>query len=40
MISLNLLLEELKKAEHHINIQFYIFKDDEIGNKNNRYFNK
>ena len=27
------LLEELKKAKHHINIQFYIFKDDEIGNK-------
>ena len=27
------LLKELKKAKHHINIQFYIFKDDEIGNK-------
>ena len=27
------LLEELKKAKNHINIQFYIFKDDEIGNK-------
>lgn len=27
------LLDELKKAKHHINIQFYIFKDDEIGNK-------
>ena len=27
------LLEELQKAEKYINIQFYIFKDDEIGNK-------
>lgn len=27
------LLEELKKAKHYINIQFYIFKDDDIGNK-------
>ena len=27
------LLEELKKAKDYINIQFYIFKDDEIGNK-------
>ena len=27
------LLEELKKANKYINIQFYIFKDDEIGNK-------
>ena len=27
------LLEELKKAKKYINIQFYIFKDDEIGNK-------
>lgn len=27
----NSLLEELKKAEEYINIQFYIFKDDRIG---------
>lgn len=27
------LLEELKNARQYINIQFYIFKDDEIGNK-------
>lgn len=27
------LLEELKKAKNYINIQFYIFKDDEIGNE-------
>lgn len=27
------LLEELKNAKQYINIQFYIFKDDEIGNK-------
>ncbi|MBQ6632361.1 MAG: cardiolipin synthase, partial [Romboutsia sp.] len=27
------LLEELKKAKKYINIQFYIFKDDKIGNK-------
>jgi cardiolipin synthase len=27
------LLEELKKAKHFINIQFYIFKDDNIGNE-------
>ncbi|MGL4911289.1 MAG: cardiolipin synthase [Romboutsia sp.] len=27
------LLEELKLAKQYINIQFYIFKDDEIGNK-------
>lgn len=27
------LLEELKNAKRYINIQFYIFKDDEIGNK-------
>lgn len=26
------LLEDLKKAKHYINIQFYIFKDDQIGN--------
>lgn len=29
----NSLLDELKKAKHYINIQFYIFKDDEIGNE-------
>jgi cardiolipin synthase len=29
----NTLLEELKNAKQYINIQFYIFKDDEIGNK-------
>lgn len=27
------LLDELKKAKYYINIQFYIFKDDNIGNK-------
>ena len=27
------LLEELKNAQQYINIQFYIFKDDDIGNK-------
>ena len=27
------LLDELKKAKEYINIQFYIFKDDDIGNK-------
>ena len=27
------LIEELKKAKEYINIQFYIFKDDEIGSK-------
>lgn len=27
------LLEELKKATHYINIQFYIFKDDDIGSE-------
>ncbi|MGL6108117.1 cardiolipin synthase [Romboutsia sp.] len=27
------LLSELKKAKYYINIQFYIFKDDDIGNK-------
>ena len=36
----NSLLDELKKAKHYINIQFYIFKDDEIGNKIMRYFNR
>lgn len=29
----NSLLDELQKAKEYINIQFYIFKDDEIGNK-------
>lgn len=29
----NSLLDELKKAEYFINIQFYIFKDDKIGNE-------
>ena len=29
----NSLLDELKKAKYYINIQFYIFKDDKIGNE-------
>lgn len=30
---LNALLEELKKAEHHIHMEFYIFDDDEVGHR-------
>ncbi len=30
---LNALLEELRKAEHHIHMEFYIFNDDEVGHK-------